>query len=697
MGSSKAALFTRWFIICLCFVLFGCLLSIYLGQDANWDLKNYHIHNAWAFLNERYEKDIFTAGVQTYFHPLLDLPYYLLSNKLLPDFPRIVSFIMGIPYGLCLFLVFIIGWLAAADRFPDKNERSFFCLLCTTFGGTGAITVSEVGTTFNDIPITVLVFLSLLFVLLTQRGISNRMKMLFFSISGVLYGIACALKLTSIFCLPGFLCVLFLLAPHDYWRWKPIILFLLCFLFSFFLVYGPWGLFLYRLTKNPIFPFFNSIFRSDLVPFESFTDKRFLPKGIIEAICYPFFWINRPMKVSEMPFIDLRFPIFFIVLFVRATVSVSQLKKINVLKAACSSSPYLILSFFLASYVTWEYMFSILRYATGLEMMLGILTFSLLMDIPGFTACSRKAGFAFGMIFLLLVLPTTRYPSWGRVPYSEKVFDVRIPKMSDHSLVILCGRPIAYLAPFIHKNCPDSHFIGFTDDLDRLRGRMIVLVEEKIKRWSGSIYYIARKETLDRAKELKSFGLFPSGPCNKITSNIDFGNALYLCPLGRDKTFFRYPSYGRDFNYEIGKSIFFRDSEDGDKHLLYGWSHPESWGIWSNSEYASVLLQLANEPDTPMILELEAKAFVAAEHNKVSVEVFTNGTYLSTLVFQYPDDMNVNIKKIFLPASLLRGSKGSIKIEFQILEPISPAELGVSADHRKLGLGLISMKLAFAH
>ena len=34
------------------------LLALYLGQDGNWDLRNYHWYNAYAFLNGRYAIDI---------------------------------------------------------------------------------------------------------------------------------------------------------------------------------------------------------------------------------------------------------------------------------------------------------------------------------------------------------------------------------------------------------------------------------------------------------------------------------------------------------------------------------------------------------------------------------------------------------------------------------------------------------------
>ena len=72
----------------------GCL-SILLRQDNNWDLRNYHLYSAWALLNGRAGMDIAAAGIQSFFNPLLDLPYYMLAVKWLPDAPAAVAFLAG--------------------------------------------------------------------------------------------------------------------------------------------------------------------------------------------------------------------------------------------------------------------------------------------------------------------------------------------------------------------------------------------------------------------------------------------------------------------------------------------------------------------------------------------------------------------------------------------------------------------------
>lgn len=51
--------------------IFG-LVSVFLGKDFNWDLRNYHYDNAYSFLANRLGFYISPAQLQTFFNPILD-------------------------------------------------------------------------------------------------------------------------------------------------------------------------------------------------------------------------------------------------------------------------------------------------------------------------------------------------------------------------------------------------------------------------------------------------------------------------------------------------------------------------------------------------------------------------------------------------------------------------------------------------
>ena len=72
-------------LICLAI---GATASVLMGQDANWDLRNYHLYNPFALLHGRLWRDLMPAGPQSYFNPLLDVPYYVLAVGPLAAWPR---------------------------------------------------------------------------------------------------------------------------------------------------------------------------------------------------------------------------------------------------------------------------------------------------------------------------------------------------------------------------------------------------------------------------------------------------------------------------------------------------------------------------------------------------------------------------------------------------------------------------------
>ena len=91
---------------------------------------------------------------------------------------------------------------------------------------------------------------------------------------------------------------------------------------------GAWAWTLWQEFGNPVFPFYNTIFRSPEAPLEAMADVRFMPHNLWGAAAYPFYWLIGDYRSSEGPFRDPRFAILF-VLFV-ANAGASLLYKIRV-------------------------------------------------------------------------------------------------------------------------------------------------------------------------------------------------------------------------------------------------------------------------------------------------------------------------------------------------------------------------------
>ena len=102
---------------------FSIIRSLQLGQDANWDLKNYHFYNAFALFHHRFDADLAPAMAQTYFNPILDLPFY---GLVVAGFsPKCIAALMALPHALAIICASKITW--------EVLSRSDF--ITVAFGG----------------------------------------------------------------------------------------------------------------------------------------------------------------------------------------------------------------------------------------------------------------------------------------------------------------------------------------------------------------------------------------------------------------------------------------------------------------------------------------------------------------------------------------------------------------------------------
>src|SRR5580658_3260845 len=107
----------RSFALCLLafapFVFGG--LALALGQDANWDLRNYHWYNAYAFLHGRFGFDLLPAQTPSFYNPLLDVPFFVLATHA-PA--RVAGFALGFVQGLNFIPLFMLAYVVLIVKNP---------------------------------------------------------------------------------------------------------------------------------------------------------------------------------------------------------------------------------------------------------------------------------------------------------------------------------------------------------------------------------------------------------------------------------------------------------------------------------------------------------------------------------------------------------------------------------------------------
>lgn len=428
-------------------VLFG-LLSVCLGQDENWDLRNYHWYNAYALLNGRLDIDMAPGQWQSYFNPLIDLPYYLLSTAL-PG--PVVGFVMGLAHGLN----FVVLLAIARRLLGERADTARLALLLALAGACGAAFLSELGNTMGDNLTALLVLSSLLVVLrhwdrLHAWSSATAGVML---LSGLLMGLGTGLKLTNA-TYAAALCIALVLGLPA----APRLRFALAFtqgvavLAGMLVTGGYWWLEMWQRFGNPLFPQFNNVFRSPLAQQLGVIDDFHLPRHALEAVFWPFIFAIDVGRVSEIPLTLTVVPVLYALALLFLVVRAAEAFLGRKAHATLSPRARFLLIFALVSYLAWMKLFGIYRYLVPLELLAPLLVWILVerMAAPGRAA--RIGGWLLAAT-TVLVFP---FNTWGHGGWASPNLSAQVPALAQPASTIVFTAhgdpPMGWLATFFPRD-----------------------------------------------------------------------------------------------------------------------------------------------------------------------------------------------------------------------------------------------------
>lgn len=446
-------------------------ISIQRGQDANWDLKNYHWYNAYALLEGRLGFDIAPAQLQSFHNPLLDLPYFWLATTF-PMFPQYAAFLQGAYFGLVIFFLIKISLLilphdneqqttrirlrsgsfalTVLARFP---ERPILFICAVIVGATGVATQSQLGSTMNEMQLAALI-LAGLYCLLVSIG--KDVPTVWLAVAGALIGSAAGLKLTAATFLVG---AAVAVTGTGYLR-KRLIHHLLVFTtfstLGFVLFQGYWFVRLTEVYENPLFPYFNQVFMSEWWEPKPISYSRFFPGTLFEWIFYPFYWsTENSYLVMEAAFRDPRLAI----VYVFVAICIFQLKRNSILLRPDDQKLLLLVIFTAVAYAIWLIKFSIYRYLIPLEVLSGIFLIEMVRRLP-----FGKHRILVTLVCSVAVVTWSKAPDWGHVAYAPGVVaSEERPEVPAGSLILLLGsKPLGYVATLFPK---EVRFIGVGNNL----------------------------------------------------------------------------------------------------------------------------------------------------------------------------------------------------------------------------------------
>jgi hypothetical protein len=348
---------------------------------------------------------------------------------------------------------------------------------------------------------------------------------------------------------------------------------------------GFWYLRLWQVFRNPVFPYYDAIFKSpELAPVAglrgvSFFDRRFLPAGIWQGIELPFRWLHVNTTTCELAFRDIRFAVLFCLLIAMLLFKALRIR-LNLPRPTAAQNR--LLAFIVVTFAVWAYQFGIQRYIVGLEFLAGpAIIAALALVLPPLAAAIASLGIAG------LCLATVVTPNFGRIKAHGAWYDMQLPEaLQKPALVFLQGNELSYVVPFLPAG---SHAVGLTQSdvvhagtgnfADRLVRR--VLAEQP----DLPVYVLLNEDLWPATRaDLASYGLAELGPCAGLPNRADIVGA---CPV------LRVAKPGEaSFSLSPGTTLGFGNSMASTATMLSGWHIDSAWGVIGGGYRPSFQLRL---------------------------------------------------------------------------------------------------------
>lgn len=491
-------------------VAVSLVLMLWLGQDANWDMLNYHLYDPHAWWHGRMASDIAPAQKQTWHNPFLDLPLYGMVRAGWPGWA--VGLWLTAPFAAALWLL-----LRLYQRLAPEPAGLGILVTLAALASTGAAAISALGTSMDDGFVAAAVLAAIYLVM--RHDAPRRRDWL---LAGAAAGAITGLKLTAApYCL-GLAAMALVGAPL---RTAPARLIPLVVggIAGFLLSYGYWGWVLFDLHGNPFFPYFNQYFRSPDALFSSYSplsrirwDDPFA--AVREIVSMPFRLLRENVSYSEARIRDPRLllgSMAAVVLCWRGSDRDDTTARWRRLAA-----------FFFASLLAWVAEFGIYRYIVPAEMIASLLLVAALQRLPG------KFGAGALAIATAAILVFTIRPDWGHAPFRSPMLSLSFPALPERSLVVTSSQePLSYALLALSDDVPViaayNTFVS-PDQCTATQAR----IERTLASHDGPLWLL-RHEYGDRPGMdilRRHYGLQADPHCLPVESSLE---RLFLCRLQR--------------------------------------------------------------------------------------------------------------------------------------------------------------------
>lgn len=275
-------------------IFFGFLLLIMIMTipfpDRSFDTMNYHLYLQEKPFGEKIFFDFFAGkNLNSFSYAFPDRLFYL--------FRYFLGYRLGVIFN---YLIVTIIFYQVKELL-NKINIGISKITLVTFSTIVVTTLSIidiVDSYYVDLVSVVILLQIVMFVFDGKKLNKKDNNTLMYMFIGLLFGLAFSVKISNALLLIPLFIAYIIMHKNIFTslKVKDIILTVLMFLLPFFvyLVYT------YIETGNPVFPFYNTIFKSEYFGNWNWLDLRFGPKGIIETILWPFIIMISPARTADI-------------------------------------------------------------------------------------------------------------------------------------------------------------------------------------------------------------------------------------------------------------------------------------------------------------------------------------------------------------------------------------------------------------
>jgi hypothetical protein len=510
-------------------LLFWAGFVILLGKDTSWDFRNYHWYAPYALLNHRMGMDVAVAHQASYYNPYLDIPFYWLATH---TRAWIALGVLGAAQGANIVPLYLMARSALRVNVEAADIKIMAGAL-SLLGLVGALTLTEFGTTYYDNVMSVFVLTGLAILVLKRDTLRQGRLGKAAAISaaaGLVTGMAMGLKLPEMpFCV-GFAAALLALGGS----WKHQVTRLLAAgvagVIGVLIFSAPWMLYMYHLTGNPLFPYFNDYWKSPLALAVPYRDLRFVPTHFWRQLFFPILFTLDWHVADDLGFQDIRVLLAYLLVIAAGILWLARRESRDSLIEKRVAA--ILFAFFAASYFAWLKFFAIYRYIILYEMLAPLL----IIAAVGLLPLPRRSRYLVLGALCAACLLTARSDFLERAPVEDPYVDAALPPIPhpDKTMVVMTGdAPMGFIATTLPPQIPVLRIDGWMvqpRDGTRLTREMMRRVASHLAS-GGDLYLIADAGDMGRARDaLADYRLAIRWPeCQQFDTNLI--GTYQWCPI----------------------------------------------------------------------------------------------------------------------------------------------------------------------